>query len=306
MKFGDNLKKIRILKKLSQEDLAEKVNVSRQSVSKWETGDAYPTMNNLLELCKIFHCKINDLVNDSIIDIDLLGDEVKTKVISLKKEEQKKMKILSKIISVISKIGRIFCYIAIPFICLILIVSPYLINKVVIKENNLTLNFPNHNINLSEENDKLILKVGTFVLADADKEFLNTKVISIFENNSKAKIIGYVETGFATLLTIIILTSIIFKHLEILFNNINKGETPFTLENVRLIKKIAWKMIIIIIMSNIGGGVFELLLSTDLNIKFETYDLVEILFLFSLSYIFEYGRLLGLEAKGKMYDDSNE
>ena len=38
MKFGDNLKKIRILKKLSQEDLAEKVRVSRQSVSKWETG----------------------------------------------------------------------------------------------------------------------------------------------------------------------------------------------------------------------------------------------------------------------------
>ena len=306
MKFGDNLKKIRILKKLSQEDLAEKVNVSRQSVSKWETGDAYPTMNNLLELCKIFHCKINDLVNDSIIDIDSLGDEVKTKIVSLKKEEQKKMKVLSKIISLISKIGRIFCYIAIPFICLMLISSPYLISKVVIKDNNLTLDLSNHNISLSETKDKLILKAGSFVLADADKEFLNTKVISIFENNSKAKIIGYVETGFATLLVIIILTSIIFKHLETLFNNINKGETPFTLENVILIKKIAWKMIVIILMSNIGGGMFDLLLSTDLNIEFETYDLVEILFLFSLSYIFEYGRLLGLETKGQMYGDNNE
>ncbi len=263
-------------------------------------------MNNLLELCKIFHCKINDLVNDSILDIDSLGDEVKTKVVSLKKEEQKKMKALSKIISIISKIGRIFCYIAIPFLSLILIFSPYLINKVVIKDNNLTLNFQNHNINLLEENDKIVIKVGAFILADADKEFLNTKVISIFENNSKAKIIGYVEAGFSTLLVIIILTSLIFKHLETLFDNINKGETPFTLENVSLIKKIAWKMIIIIIMSNISGGIFELLLSTNLNIEFETYDLVEILFLFSLSYIFEYGRLLGLETKGQMYGDSKE
>ena len=305
MKFGDNLKKIRILKKLSQEDLAEKVNVSRQSVSKWETGDAYPTMNNLLELCKIFHCKINDLVNDSIIDIDSLGDEVKTKVVSLKKEEQKKMKVLSKIISVISKIGRIFCYIAIPFICVVLIASPYLIHKVVIKDNHLTLNLRDHNINLSETNDKVVLKVGGIILADADKEFLNTKVVSIFENNSKAKIIGYIETGFGVLLVTIILTSIIFKHLEILFDNINKGETPFTLENVSLIKKIAWKMIIIIIMSNISGGIFELLLNSNLNIEFETYDLVEILFLFSLSYIFEYGRLLGLETRGQMYGDSN-
>ncbi len=306
MKFGDNLKKIRILKKLSQEDLAEKVNVSRQSISKWETGDAYPTMNNLLELCKIFHCKVSDLVNDHIIDMDSLGDEVKTKVVSLKKEEQKKMKVLSKIISIISKIGKIFCYIAIPFLSLILIVSPYLIDKVEIEEHNLTLNLSDYNINVLEENDKIVLKVGSFVLADADKEFLNTKVISIFENNSKAKIIGYVETGFAVLLVTIILTSIIFKHLETLFDNINQGETPFTLENVRLIKKIAWKMIIIILMSNIGGGMFELLLNTDLNIEFETYDLVEILFLFSLSYIFEYGRLLGLETKGQMYSDSYE
>ncbi len=304
MKFGDNLKKIRILKKLSQEDLAQKVKVSRQSVSKWETGDAYPSMNNLLELCKIFHCKINDLVNDSIVDMDFLSDEVKTKVVSLKKEEQKKMKALSKIISVISKIGRIFCYIAISFLCLSLITSPYLIDKVVIKENNLTLNFPSHNINLLEENDKIVLKVGRFVLADADKEFLNTKVVSIFENNNKAKIIGYIETGFACLLVVIILTSIIFKHLETLFDNINKGETPFTLENVILIKKIAWKMIIIIIMTNIGGGVFELLLSSDVNVEFEIYDLVEILFLFSLSYIFEYGRLLGLETKGQMYGNN--
>lgn len=38
MKFGDNLKKLRKMKKLSQEDLAEKMRVSRQSVSKWETG----------------------------------------------------------------------------------------------------------------------------------------------------------------------------------------------------------------------------------------------------------------------------
>lgn len=306
MKFGDNLKKIRIMKKLSQEDLAEKVNVSRQSVSKWETGDAYPTMNNLLELCKIFHCKINDLVNDSIIDIDSLGDEVKTKVVSLKKEEQHKMKVLSKIITIISKIGRIFCYIAIPFICLILIITPYLINRVVIKDNNLTLNLLVSNINVLEKSDKVVLKYNGITLADADKEFLNTKVLSIFENNSKAKIIGYIETGFCVLLVTIILTSIIFKHLEILFDNINKGETPFTLENVSLIKKIAWKMIIIIIMTNIGGGVFELLLSSDLNIEFETYDLVEILFLFSLSYIFEYGRLLGLETKGQMYGDGDE
>lgn len=87
MKFGDNLRNLRKSKKLSQEDLAEKMNVSRQSVSKWETGDAYPEINNILELCKIFHCHINNLVNDSIIDIDLLDEEIKMNVVKFKKEQ---------------------------------------------------------------------------------------------------------------------------------------------------------------------------------------------------------------------------
>ncbi len=38
MKFGDNLKIVRKMRKISQEELADKLGVSRQSVSKWETG----------------------------------------------------------------------------------------------------------------------------------------------------------------------------------------------------------------------------------------------------------------------------
>ena len=107
MNFGQNLKKLRKSKKISQEELAEKVRVSRQSVSKWETGEAYPEMNNILELCKIFHCHINDLVNDSILDIDSLDDDVKMNAVKFKKEKQKQMKGLSKVISLFGKIGGI-------------------------------------------------------------------------------------------------------------------------------------------------------------------------------------------------------
>ena len=63
-------------------------------------------------------------------------------------------------------------------------------------------------------------------------------------------------------------------------------------------------MIVIIILTNISTGVFELLLSSELNIQIDFVEVVEILFLFSLAYIFEYGRLLGLETKGQMYGDN--
>ena len=107
MNFGENLKHLRKMKKLSQEVLAERVGVSRQSVSKWENGEAYPEMSNILALCSIFHCKINDLVNDNITDLNSLDDEIKMSVVKFKKEEQKKMKGLSKAIYVIARIFKV-------------------------------------------------------------------------------------------------------------------------------------------------------------------------------------------------------
>ena len=54
MKFGENLYNLRKSAKISQEKLAEEVGVSRQSVSKWENGESYPEMDNMLKICKIF------------------------------------------------------------------------------------------------------------------------------------------------------------------------------------------------------------------------------------------------------------
>lgn len=70
MKLSDNLKKIRKENNLSQEQLAEKLKVSRQSVSKWESGQAYPEMDKVLQICKIFNYNIDELMNENIKDVD--------------------------------------------------------------------------------------------------------------------------------------------------------------------------------------------------------------------------------------------
>ena len=51
---------------LSQEQLAEKIGVSRQAISKWETGTAIPDIEILLELSKIYGVTINDLLEPKI------------------------------------------------------------------------------------------------------------------------------------------------------------------------------------------------------------------------------------------------
>ena len=70
MNLSDNLKKIRKDNNLSQEDLAEKLNVSRQSVSKWEQGIAYPEMDKVLQICKMFNLSIDELLNQNIKEVE--------------------------------------------------------------------------------------------------------------------------------------------------------------------------------------------------------------------------------------------
>lgn len=66
MKFSDKLQKIRKENNITQEMLADKLNVSRQAVSKWESGVAYPDTEKLIQISKIFNVKIDDLINDNI------------------------------------------------------------------------------------------------------------------------------------------------------------------------------------------------------------------------------------------------
>ena len=67
--FADNLKKIRKENNLSQEQLADKLGVSRQSVSKWESSAAYPEMDKVLQLCKMFNLNIDELLNQNISEV---------------------------------------------------------------------------------------------------------------------------------------------------------------------------------------------------------------------------------------------
>lgn len=66
MKFEDKLIKLRKKNLLSQEELAEKLNVTRQTISKWELGQSAPDMVKLREISQIFEVGIEELVNDNL------------------------------------------------------------------------------------------------------------------------------------------------------------------------------------------------------------------------------------------------
>jgi len=66
MKFCDKLIQLRKRNGLSQEELGEKLNVTRQTVSKWELGQSKPETDKLLEISKLFNIDFNLLMDDNI------------------------------------------------------------------------------------------------------------------------------------------------------------------------------------------------------------------------------------------------
>ena len=300
MKFGENLKTIRKNKKMSQEELAEKVNVSRQSVSKWETGESYPEMNNILELCKIFNCKLNDLVHTDMTDISSLDEEIIMNVVKFNEEKQKQVKSLSNVISIIAKIGKIVLMVAIPFVVLMMVLMPYIINNVEVTDNEIS--FKTDNIKIID-NEKL--EIYDFIIADVENTDAE-KIINILNKNSKTELICYMEAGFLFLIVDLILMIIVLNHVEKLFNNIQNNKTPFTLDNVKYIKKISYLMIALILIDPISGTIFGSLIGvSESDGAFELMSILEILIIFSMSYIFEYGYEIQKDSKGIMYNEES-
>lgn len=66
MSFADNLQYLRKKKEMTQEQLAETLMVSRQSVSKWESENSFPEMEKLLQICQLFGCKMDDLMQGDV------------------------------------------------------------------------------------------------------------------------------------------------------------------------------------------------------------------------------------------------
>lgn len=66
MSFADRLKEYRRDRGFSQEDLAERLGVSRQAIGKWEQGQAYPEMEKMLALCAALNVSLDELMTDEL------------------------------------------------------------------------------------------------------------------------------------------------------------------------------------------------------------------------------------------------
>ena len=229
-------------------------------------------------------------------------------VVKLKEEKQKKLKTLSKIVEVLAKIGKVFCYIALVFAALAAIIVPMIIKNIDIKDNEI-LYSEKTVLKLVEEDNKLVIKVGESIAAEEKDPEKIQEIKEFFEKNQDNKIlnIGYIELGILGGVATLILTIFLLKHLEKLSKNINKEDTPFTLENVEHFRKIGYILIALFVIPAVISGILEGLVSSDSKTNFHfDINIVELLFIFIIAHIFEYGCEIQKDSKGKIYGNEKD
>lgn len=88
MDLGKRLLELRKSRKLSQETVAKRLNVSRQTISKWETDQSVPDIDKILPLCELYDITADELLTGNTI--------IKTKTTTPKKTTKKKAKVVKK------------------------------------------------------------------------------------------------------------------------------------------------------------------------------------------------------------------
>lgn len=112
MKLSEKILSLRKQNRLSQEELAEKLNISRQAVSRWEVGSAQPDASNVLQLSKLFGVTADYLLND-----DYESDQTVSAVKNAETVANRKIKkVIALCVSAFGLLGNFVFYVLSRFI----------------------------------------------------------------------------------------------------------------------------------------------------------------------------------------------
>ena len=134
MKFNEKLIKLRKEMGLSQEELGNKLNVARQTVSKWELGETTPEMDKLIKMSEIFNITLDELIKDKNNDENI--------------NNTNSQKLAGLVIKILKGLGIFLLVIAIAVVFL-MIISFVSFNKIGTDEGSETTNV----VEIQEDNE---------------------------------------------------------------------------------------------------------------------------------------------------------
>ena len=127
-KIGKFIASCRKKQKLTQEQLAEKLNITYKAVSKWETGKGLPDASIMKELCNILKITVNELLSGELIDKDDYNKKTEENLLEIYRQKEERD---NKLLKLEVAIGTIF----LTYFMFILLTISFLAEKNMITEN---------------------------------------------------------------------------------------------------------------------------------------------------------------------------
>ena len=158
-KIGKFIAKCRRDKKLTQSELAEKLNISNKAISKWETGRGMPDASIMLELCEYLGITVNELLSGEKLEEGEYKEKANENIINIAKESEKNKKVKNKIIIVLT--------IIIIFSILLLITN------IIYRNFEVTLEYDNRLIKCEKNNEDIICSFNGISLVTLYSEYIN-------------------------------------------------------------------------------------------------------------------------------------
>ncbi len=183
-KIGKFIAECRKEKNLTQVQLAEKLNMSYKSISKWETGRGMPDSSIMLELCNYLGINVNELLSGEHLKEQEYQEKANENIISIAKEFDKNRKIKNRIIVVTVVI----------FLCLLLI----FITNIAYKNIETSVKYDDRLIECKIENDNIICSFNGSSLVILSSQKINTDEETLIFVNGKMLLQNKIRSHFET------------------------------------------------------------------------------------------------------------
>ncbi len=183
-KIGKFIAECRKEKSLTQVQLAEKLNMSYKSISKWETGRGMPDSSVMLELCNYLGISVNELLSGEHLNEQEYQEKANENIISIAKESDKNRKIKNRIIIVIVA----------TFIFLLLV----FVANTSYKNIETNVKFDGRLIECKIENDNIICSFSCSSLVTLSFQTVNTDNETLIFINGKMLLQNKIHSHFET------------------------------------------------------------------------------------------------------------
>ena len=207
----------------------------------------------------------------------------------------------SRCVAIILLFVKIILIIVIPFLIIAMIALPIVIKDVKIAPNE--INYKNTSlIKISEDRTSFDVIYENDVIHTEENAQAIIALFDRFNENDKENMVKYVDCQLGIVLVSVIVSITILSKTRKLFKNIHNEDTPFIEDNVELLRKIVLLMIINIVLPLIMSIILSLVLKINVGITINFGNILELLIIICLIYIFKYGTILQSKSKEKIYE----